>query len=524
MTEDPRASIASSSELPYARPFEQDASNNLTSKPVMYVTSTDPTSNAEEHLGYVGNGHSWPSDVNHDRNASQLSLAESSISQAAFQDGTHPYRTASRHRRRECSNSSERLNGQVNFSKPVRPSDSSKNASPSLQVSIPPSPSASTTALAHGKSSHLLGASANAAGPGPASAAATTSTQDEHVTPDALLVQQTYARIDEIGGIPRDGFVDGVELTRERRTQASINGYLDPILAASWGPSASFDRLSETAASTPGRRRSEGASTSLLSVPDVGIRGPSSVHHFDRSRKASAASRAASTKAPEEEEAELRLLEKVDRYGFFTPSYLTTTSGRLVLLAKGPCLDIPKKLSSPSKGKANKQTSRSSGGDALPSPYINLPPGSGHSQQGDSRATSRRTSLQPPPSSQALSTSTSFSSLRSLNGAPLAQSVNSTKEPTRILKWYDEMLVPARRDQGGNVAAWKLSDEMRRDEDKLQRRIRKGIPDRWRLAAWEALLSRMREKSGKGPELAYLERRFYVSPRSVVCDLQFDKL
>lgn len=463
----------------------------------MYVTSTDPT---EEHLGYLGNGH--PSTYNN--NTSQASLAESHTSQASYQEGHNgPYRAASRHRRREYSNSQEKLNGQVvNFSKPVRPSGSGRNGYPALEISAPPSPSVSTTALAHGKSSHSPATPTNAVVP-----PTTTNNQEEHVVTDALLVQQTYARIDEIGGIPRDGFVEGVELTRERRTQASINGYLDPILAASWGPSSSSDRLSEApASSSTGRRKSEGASTSLLSVPEAGMRAH--VARSDRSRKASAASRAASTKAPEDEEAELKLLEKVDRYGFFTPAHLTTTSGRLVLLAKGPCLDLPKKpLTSKSKAKQKKA---STSGQTLPSPYINLPPGSAHPQSIDSRNNSPRTSLQPP-SSQALSTSTSLSSLRSLTGAPLAQSVNTQKEPNRILKWYDEMLVPARRDKGGNVAAWKLSDDIMRDEDKLQRRIRKGIPDRWRLAAWEALLCRMREKSRKGPELAYLEKRFYVS-------------
>lgn len=108
-----------------------------------------------------------------------------------------------------------------------------------------------------------------------------------------------------------------------------------------------------------------------------------------------------------------------------------------------------------------------------------------------------------------MSASTSLSSLRSGTGSPLAQSVNSQKEPLRILKWYDEMLLPARKDTGGNVIEWKLSNNMIRDRDKLQRRIRKGIPDRWRMAAWEALALHMRNRTRKGPDLTVLGRRFY---------------
>lgn len=488
MLDEPRVSTSSSSELPYARPVIGNDIHSTSTKPAMYVLGTDPAT--EEHLGYPSNGHSII------YNASRDSLAESTSSQAVEKNDNSPYRSKSRHRRKEYSNSQEGLNnGHVNFSKPVRPSDSSKVSLPALEVSVPASPSVSTTAIVHGTTtaSHSPATPINPA-------ASASATNEEHITPDALLVQQTYARIDEIGGIPGDGFVEGVELTRERRTQSSINGYLEPLLAASWGPSSSLDRLSE-GVNTTSRRKSEGAAASLLSVSDA-MRGDAARSQL--SRKVSAASRAASSKAPEEEEAELKLLEKVDRYGFFTPAHLNTTSGRLVLLAKEPCMDIPKKpITSKVKGKQKLQDL-----STLTSPYITLPSGAGH-PQGQSRNYSPRTSLQPP-SSQNLSTSTSLSSLRSVTGGPLAQSANTKKEPMRILKWYDEMIVPSRRDTGGNVSSWKLSDSMVRDENKLQRRIRKGIPDRWRLAAWEALLLRMRSRSRQGPETERLERRFYV--------------
>lgn len=332
---------------------------------------------------------------------------------------------------------------------------------------------------------------------------------------DALLVQKTYARIDEIGGIPRDGFVEGEELTRERRTQASINGYLDPIsLASSWGPSTSTaveENRNQLSLPNTARRKSEGASTSLLSVNTA-----PSQNDITRSRKASAASRAASHKSPQEEAAELRLLEKVDRYGFFTPSHLTTTSGRLVLLPKEPCSDIPKTLSINGKAKG-KQRSVSGGNNtkgALASPYIHVSSmnSATHASRNGSATPqdrSRQSSLAPP--SPNMSASTSLSSISSQAGLTMSQPASSgPKEPERIMKWFDEMLVPARRDQGGNVIAWTFSDKMTRNDRKLQRRIRKGIPDRWRLAAWEALLLRMQGKTQKGRDLQSLERQFYV--------------
>jgi USP6 N-terminal-like protein len=48
------------------------------------------------------------------------------------------------------------------------------------------------------------------------------------------------------------------------------------------------------------------------------------------------------------------------------------------------------------------------------------------------------------------------------------------------------MLVPQKREQGGNVESWWI----RRKETKFRERIYKGIPDRWRRAAWDLLLSR----------------------------------
>lgn len=49
------------------------------------------------------------------------------------------------------------------------------------------------------------------------------------------------------------------------------------------------------------------------------------------------------------------------------------------------------------------------------------------------------------------------------------------------------MLRPLSRDQGGNTQSWFLKPSK---EPKLRSRVYKGVPDRWRAAAWEFLMMR----------------------------------
>lgn len=56
----------------------------------------------------------------------------------------------------------------------------------------------------------------------------------------------------------------------------------------------------------------------------------------------------------------------------------------------------------------------------------------------------------------------------------------------RIAKW-GRMLEAERRDQGGNVSIWRMRTSKER---KLRERVFKGVPDRWRAAAWEVLVGR----------------------------------
>ena len=58
------------------------------------------------------------------------------------------------------------------------------------------------------------------------------------------------------------------------------------------------------------------------------------------------------------------------------------------------------------------------------------------------------------------------------------------REDRRIAKW-GRMLVPAVRDSGANISKWKIEERKMR---KLEERVFKGIPDRWRAAAWYSLM------------------------------------
>lgn len=55
------------------------------------------------------------------------------------------------------------------------------------------------------------------------------------------------------------------------------------------------------------------------------------------------------------------------------------------------------------------------------------------------------------------------------------------------------MLIPASRDEGGNVDFWGVRPSK---EHKFRERIYKGIPDCWRSAAWEVLMCRF-SRTGK---------------------------
>ncbi|KAG1720797.1 rab-GTPase-TBC domain-containing protein [Suillus paluster] len=78
----------------------------------------------------------------------------------------------------------------------------------------------------------------------------------------------------------------------------------------------------------------------------------------------------------------------------------------------------------------------------------------------------------------------------SVSSLPAASS--PLKEQMRVAKW-DRMLEVLSRDSGGNIESWIVKPSK---AHKLRQRVYKGIPDRWRRAAWEVLMNRF-SKSGR---------------------------
>ncbi|THG98954.1 hypothetical protein EW145_g7345 [Phellinidium pouzarii] len=80
-----------------------------------------------------------------------------------------------------------------------------------------------------------------------------------------------------------------------------------------------------------------------------------------------------------------------------------------------------------------------------------------------------------------------------LTSMPDPPTVSKARETGRIAKW-ERMLEAERRDAGGNVSVWRVAASKER---KLRERVFKGIPDRWRAAAWEVLVGRWVSSSQK---------------------------
>lgn len=69
------------------------------------------------------------------------------------------------------------------------------------------------------------------------------------------------------------------------------------------------------------------------------------------------------------------------------------------------------------------------------------------------------------------------------------------KEEERVGKWMKMMSV-RQRDQGGNTLQWGWRSD---SQNKVGQRVYKGIPDRWRMAAWWTLAEeRAADYKGKG--------------------------
>jgi USP6 N-terminal-like protein len=80
------------------------------------------------------------------------------------------------------------------------------------------------------------------------------------------------------------------------------------------------------------------------------------------------------------------------------------------------------------------------------------------------------------------------------------------------------MMVPLLRDNGGNVEYWTVKPSK---EAKLRARTYKGIPDRWRAAAWELLIGRYSRTSKQDMDILAKDYREGID-RPSTYDVQID--
>ncbi|KAL0951858.1 hypothetical protein HGRIS_008518 [Hohenbuehelia grisea] len=104
---------------------------------------------------------------------------------------------------------------------------------------------------------------------------------------------------------------------------------------------------------------------------------------------------------------------------------------------------------------------------------------------------------------------------KSLNALPPPQP--PLKETSRIAKWQ-RMLIAGARDEGGNIASWTIRQGK---EHKVRERVYKGIPDRWRSAAWDLLMGRYTGAGGRDLD-GLAERYRDTLDRPSSYDIQID--
>lgn len=242
--------------------------------------------------------------------------------------------------------------------------------------------------------------------------------------PDAFHVRSTYAQL-EMFGVKGDGWVEGVERTRAARTRvASV--MVSATVSPNYSPEAST---------------SEGQASPPTQVP----------HRTKSQVLADDAIADADEKKRDLHPRELELLSNLDRYGFFN----VQTHDRFVEMPSAP---LAKALMTGFSASASASASAASSPKQQPTSAFAQ--ASANGQQGG----------QLPPA------------VRFLPRVPPPQ-VNP-KEADRINKW-NKMLVPHKRDEGGNVQAWRIRPSK---VGKVRSRVYKGVPDRWRAAVWEVLM------------------------------------
>jgi len=208
---------------------------------------------------------------------------------------------------------------------------------------------------------------------------------------DAEYVRSVYACFDVGGGVPGDGYEEGVERTRARLS--------------------------------------------------------SNVQHIETNGQPNA--------GDDINEKEQRRLRELDRYGFFMGT--ARQENRLTLLPAAPLSKKVKRLKSSAPHVSASQ-------NATP-PDIKSPPD------------------KPP-----------------------------TNEIARLRKWY-AMMRPVKKDPGGNTESWSPTGNGT-SAATFRRRVWKGVPDRWRPAAWQMLIDDACERNRSRVTQTELERHYRVHPVS----------
>ncbi|KAL7423424.1 hypothetical protein Q5752_001004 [Cryptotrichosporon argae] len=187
-----------------------------------------------------------------------------------------------------------------------------------------------------------------------------------------------------------------------------------------------------------------------------GVYGDGWDEGVERTRGGTALSAARKTvmlpaRAGELPERELAFRARLDRYGFVDEPLRNRSESRLALVPAAPFHTVPKLPAvSPLAGR----------------PAVVAPPGAG---------------------------GVDGPSARQPTGREGQDDARTTREEGRVGKWLSMMAV-RRRDEGGNAREWKWRDEERA---KVGRRVWKGIPDRWRMAAWATLAEDRAAGKGK---------------------------
>lgn len=179
-------------------------------------------------------------------------------------------------------------------------------------------------------------------------------------------------------------------------------------------------------------------------------------------------------------EKEQQFLSSLDRYGFVDTPAQARSEGRLAFVPAAPFGKVPKVRVRSSFGGEKKKKKVSPAKGEPPGP--SMPPAK-HPDNSE-RTKQRR------------------------------------KEEERVSKWL-RMMTVAKRDSGHNAIAWRWSSE---EGEKYRTRIYKGIPDRWRMAAWWTLAEERAKAGSRVPnheslEADYQSRRDQASENDVQIDL-----